>query len=186
MTEAATVSSIPLATVTDGEFQDVSLQTDPLLQFGSYIGAEPNNDVLLNEGKRPNLTPALAGTTLEMQKTALAAEVVMLVHQVNVERPSFLPGEWKFETKICHVDRPSETPQSKKQKSGSKTKEVTPFHFDSANPPESVSWVLTDSNEDTWKPFVDGSMVPETKKHEWDAVFSSVSKLKREEKPTGK
>ncbi|WMV55973.1 hypothetical protein MTR67_049358 [Solanum verrucosum] len=78
MTEAATVSSIPLATVTDVEFQDGFLQTDPLLQFGSYNGAEPNNDVLLNEGKRPNLTPALAGTTLEMQKTALAAEVVML------------------------------------------------------------------------------------------------------------
>ncbi|KAL3324906.1 hypothetical protein AABB24_038821 [Solanum stoloniferum] len=121
-----------------------------------------------------------------MQKTALAAEMVMPVHQVNVERPSLLPGEWKFETQICHVDRSSETPQSKKQKSGSKTKKVTPFHFDSANPPDSVCWVQTDSNENTWKPFVDGSMVPETQKQEWDAVFSSVSKLKREEKQTGK
>ncbi|WMV55975.1 hypothetical protein MTR67_049360 [Solanum verrucosum] len=162
MTEDAAVSSIPLLTITNGEFQDGSLQTDPLLQSETYIGAEPNNDVLPNEGKGPKLTPTLAKTTLEMQKTALAAEMFMSVHQ------------------------PSEIPQSKKQKSGSKTKEVMPFHFDSANPPESVSWVLTDSNEDTWKPFVDGSMVPETQKHEWDAVFSSVSKLKREEKPTGK
>lgn len=186
MTETAAVSSIPLLTVTDGEFQDGSLQTDPMLQSRTYIGDEPNNGVLPNEGKGPNLTPALAGTTREMQKTVLAAEMVMPVHQVNVERPSLLPGEWKFETKICHVDRPFETPQSKKQKNGSKTKKVAPFHFEFANPPESVSWVQTDSNEDTWKPFVDGSMVPETQKQEWDAVFSSVSKLKREEKETGK
>ncbi|KAH0746752.1 hypothetical protein KY285_008409 [Solanum tuberosum] len=109
---------------------------DPLLKFGTYIGAEPNNDVLPNDGKRANLNPTLVGTTLEMQKTALAAEVVMPMHQVNVERPSLLPG-------------PSETPQSKKQKSGSKTKKVTPFPLDSANPPESLSWVQTDSNEDT-------------------------------------
>ncbi|KAL3354514.1 hypothetical protein AABB24_018920 [Solanum stoloniferum] len=119
MTETATVSSIPLVIVTNGEFQDGSLQTDPMLQSGTYIGAEPNNG-----GKGPNLTPALAGTTLEMQKTALAAEMVMPVHQVNVERLSLLPGEWKFETKIYHVDKPSETPQSNKQKSGSKTKKV--------------------------------------------------------------
>ncbi|WMV55971.1 hypothetical protein MTR67_049356 [Solanum verrucosum] len=124
MTEAATVSSISLVTITDGEFQDGSLQTNPLLQSGTYIDAEPNNNVLPNEGKGANLTLALAGTTLEMQKTVLVAEMVMPVHQVNVERPSLLPGEWKFETKICHVDRPSETPQSKKQKSGSKTKKV--------------------------------------------------------------
>ncbi|KAH0777052.1 hypothetical protein KY290_008463 [Solanum tuberosum] len=186
MTEAATVSSIPLVTITDGEFQDGSFQTDSLLQSGTYTDAEPNNDVLPNEGKGANLTPVPTGTTLEMQKTALAAEMLMPVHQVNVERPSLLSGEWKFETQICHVDRPSETLQSKKQKSGSKTKKATPFHFDSVNPPESVSWVMIDSNEDTWKPYVDGSMVPETQKHEWDAVFSSVSKLKREEKPTGK
>ncbi|XP_015158698.1 uncharacterized protein [Solanum tuberosum] len=186
MTEAAVVSSIPLVTVTNGEFQDGSLQTDPLLQSGTYIDAEPNNNVLPNEGNGSNLTRALAGTTLEMQKTALAAEMVMPVHQVNVERSSLLPGEWKFETKIFHVDRPSETSQSKKQKCASKTKKVTPFHFDSANPPESVCWVQTDSNEDTWKPFVDGNMVPETQKQEWDAVFSRVSKLKRGEKQTGK
>uniref|UniRef100_M1CHS8 DNA binding protein n=1 Tax=Solanum tuberosum TaxID=4113 RepID=M1CHS8_SOLTU len=162
MTEAAVVSSIPLVTVTNGEFQDGSLQTDPLLQSGTYIDAEPNNNVLPNEGNGSNLTRALAGTTLEMQKTALAAEMVMPVHQ------------------------PSETSQSKKQKCASKTKKVTPFHFDSANPPESVCWVQTDSNEDTWKPFVDGNMVPETQKQEWDAVFSRVSKLKRGEKQTGK
>ncbi|KAK4709208.1 hypothetical protein R3W88_030133 [Solanum pinnatisectum] len=57
---------------------------DLLLQSGTYIGAEPNNGVLPNEVKGPNLTPTLAGTTLEMQKTALAAEMAMLVHQVNV------------------------------------------------------------------------------------------------------
>ncbi|WMV55972.1 hypothetical protein MTR67_049357 [Solanum verrucosum] len=146
---------------------------DPLLKSETYIGAEPNNDVLPNEGKRANLTPTLVGTTPEMQKTALAAEVVMPVHLMNVERPNLLPG-------------PSETPQSKKQKSDSKTKKVTPFPFDSANPPKSLSWVQTDSNEDTWKPFVDDNIVPETQKQEWDVVFSSFSKLKREKKQTGK
>jgi len=105
MTDAATVSSIPLVTITDGEFQDGSFQTDPLLQSENYIDAEPNNDVLPNEGNGANLTPVLAGTTLEMQKTALAVEMLMPVHQVNVERPSLLSGEWKFETQICHVDR---------------------------------------------------------------------------------
>uniref|UniRef100_A0A3Q7IZD9 Uncharacterized protein n=1 Tax=Solanum lycopersicum TaxID=4081 RepID=A0A3Q7IZD9_SOLLC len=80
------------------------------------------------------------GATLEMQKTVSAAEMVMPVHLVNVERPSLSGGL-----------EPSETPQSKKQKkSGSTTKEVTPFYLDSTNPPESARLVQTDSNEDTW------------------------------------
>ncbi|KAG5626035.1 hypothetical protein H5410_011253 [Solanum commersonii] len=51
------------------------------------------------------------------------------------------------------------------------------FFFDSANPPESVCWTLTDSNEDTWKPSINGDMISEMEKQQWDVVFSSVSML---------
>ncbi|KAH0783055.1 hypothetical protein KY290_002653 [Solanum tuberosum] len=65
----------------------------------------------------------------------------------------------------------SETPKGK-------NKEVeTTFFFDSANPPESVCWTLTDSNEDTWKPSINGDMISEMEKQQWDVVFSSVSNL---------
>ncbi|KAJ8552021.1 hypothetical protein K7X08_028464 [Anisodus acutangulus] len=76
---------------------------------------------------------------------------------------------------------PSETtPNSKKQKkSGSKAKKITSFYFDSANPPQSVCWVQTDSSADTWAPSCNGSMIPGSRKQEWDAVFSSVSQLRR-------
>ncbi|XP_055814626.1 methyl-CpG-binding domain-containing protein 5-like [Solanum dulcamara] len=77
------------------------------------------------------------------------------------------------------VSTPSEIPESKKRKSNSKTKKVsTPFYFDSANPPESVCWNQTDSYEDTWEASINGYMISEIEKQEWDAVFTSVSKLK--------
>ncbi|KAH0728443.1 methyl-CpG-binding domain-containing protein 5-like [Solanum tuberosum] len=66
----------------------------------------------------------------------------------------------------------SETPKAK-----NKEEDGTSFFFDSANPPESVCWTLTDSNEDTWKPSIDGDMISEMEKQQWDVVFSSVSKL---------
>ncbi|XP_055835809.1 methyl-CpG-binding domain-containing protein 5-like [Solanum dulcamara] len=239
MTEAAAVSSIP------GEFRDDSLPADPLLQSGTYIDAEsnvnvettkPNKGALPDEGNVPDLTPA---TTLEMQNTASVAETATPVRQgsrsaeVNVERPSWLPLDWRFEARVRTngatagtVDRyyyepasgtkfrsktevlyfletggkrkkaitgsgtdatPSETPPSKKpKKSGSKTKKVTSFYFDSGNPPQSVCWVQTDTSADTWTPSCNGSMVPGTRKQEWDAVFSNVSKLKRRNTQTGR
>ncbi|PHT97034.1 hypothetical protein BC332_34041 [Capsicum chinense] len=73
---------------------------------------------------------------------------------------------------------PSETPNSKKQKKSSSKKEqnkTTSFYSDSLNPLQSICWVLMDSSADTWAPFVHGNMVPEGKRQEWDAVFSTVS-----------
>ncbi|XP_060169895.1 methyl-CpG-binding domain-containing protein 5-like [Lycium barbarum] len=75
---------------------------------------------------------------------------------------------------------PETTPNSKKQKkSASKTKKITSFYFDSANPPQSMCWIQTDSYADTWAASCNGSMVPETRKQEWAAVFSTVSHLRR-------
>lgn len=83
--------------------------------------------------------------------------------------------------------QPSETPPIKKQKKSiSKTKKVTSFYFDSGNPPQSVCWVQTDTSADTWTPSCNGSVVPGTRKQEWDAVFLSVSKLKRRNTQTGR
>ncbi|XP_016483756.1 methyl-CpG-binding domain-containing protein 5 [Nicotiana tabacum] len=75
---------------------------------------------------------------------------------------------------------PSETSKSQKQKKGgSKTQKITSFYFDSGNPPHSVCWVQTDGFADTWAPSCNGGMIPERRRQEWDAVFSSVSQLRR-------
>ncbi|XP_055814612.1 methyl-CpG-binding domain-containing protein 5-like [Solanum dulcamara] len=73
----------------------------------------------------------------------------------------------------------SEGPKRKKKKSNLKTKKVnTPLYFDCANPPERVCWTQTDSSVDTWEPSINGNMISEIEKQEWDVVFTSVSKLK--------
>ncbi|XP_019251227.1 PREDICTED: uncharacterized protein LOC109230157 [Nicotiana attenuata] len=75
---------------------------------------------------------------------------------------------------------PSETSKSQKQKKGgSKTQKITSFYFDSGNPPHSVCWVQTDGFADTWAPSCNGGMIPERRRQEWVAVFSSVSQLRR-------
>ncbi|NP_001316316.1 methyl-CpG-binding domain-containing protein 5 [Solanum lycopersicum] len=248
MTEAASVSSIPPATVTGDDFRDDSLPRDPLLQSGTYIDAESNVDTTPNKGVRPNagnvpdLTPAPAEGTQEIQSVDTVAQTVTPLRygsrsaEVSVERPTWLPESWRFEAKVRTsgatagtVDRyyyepvtgskfrsktevlyfletggkrkkaitgttgsgtdatPSETPPIKKQKKSiSKTKKVTSFYFDSGNPPQSVCWVQTDTSADTWTPSCNGSVVPGTRKQEWDAVFLSVSKLKRRNTQTGR
>lgn len=249
MTEAAAVSSVPPVTVTGGEFRDESLPADPLLQTGTYIDAESNVSVetttpskgVVPEEERnvPDLTPAPAESAQETQNTPSAVETAPPPRygsrsmEVSVERPSWLPMDWRFEAKVRTsgatagtVDRyyyepvsgskfrsktevlyfletggkrkkanpgsggdatPSETPPSKKQKkSVSKTKKITSFYFDSATPPQSVCWVQTDTSADTWTPYCNGGMVPGNRRQEWDAVFSSVSKLKRRNTHTGR
>ncbi|PHT25490.1 hypothetical protein CQW23_32651 [Capsicum baccatum] len=72
----------------------------------------------------------------------------------------------------------SETRSSKKQKKSSSEKgkeKITFSYLDAANPAECVCWVQTESCADTWTPFIDGDIVPEGKREEWDAVFSAVS-----------
>ncbi|KAJ8770972.1 hypothetical protein K2173_022873 [Erythroxylum novogranatense] len=48
------------------------------------------------------------------------------------------------------------------------------IEFDYANPPYSVSWVITDADEDTWTPFIKGKRVPEHEKQSWDVEFASL------------
>ncbi|KAF3620226.1 putative NAC domain-containing protein 89-like [Capsicum annuum] len=253
MTDAAAAAAVPTVTVTggdDGIPPDPLLQSGTYIDAEENSRVETNTpnkgtggDVP-DEGKEADLTnpaPAEAetaeaetaeeGSKMAAQPNESAAETVTPVRkpgrsvEVNVERPSWLPDDWRFETKVRTngatagtVDRyyyepvsgtkfrsktevlyfletggkrkkptgadatPSETPSSKKQKKSSSKKEkkkTTSFYFDSTNPPQSVCWVQTDSSADTWAPFVHGNMVPEGRRQEWDAVFTSVSKLRR-------
>ncbi|CAN4119181.1 unnamed protein product [Withania somnifera] len=225
-TAAASIAAIPTATVHGGDNRDESLTPDPLLHSGTYIDVEtapPNK----GEGKVSDLAPSTEESTPEVKRAVTEAENVTPVRrvsrstEVNVERPSWLPEDWKFETRVRTngataglVDRYYYEPVSGskfrskaevlyfletggKRKKGStgtggdvtqKTEEErlkkekrksTDFYFDSANPPQSVCWIQMDSSADTWAPSVNGSMVPSTRKQEWDAVYSSISKLRR-------
>lgn len=116
MTEAAAVSSVPPVTVTGGEFRDESLPADPLLQTGTYIDAESNVSVetttpskgVVPEEERnvPDLTPAPAESAQETQNTPSAVETAPPPRygsrsmEVSVERPSWLPMDWRFEAKV--------------------------------------------------------------------------------------
>ncbi|KAH0731660.1 hypothetical protein KY289_002848 [Solanum tuberosum] len=133
-------------------------------------------------------------SSIPQMEAALAGDTVQ-------ERPSWLPEDWKFKSvvrmggatagltdhyyyeplsgkrfrsKIAVLDFLSKKGDSKGK---NKEEDGTTFFFDSANPPESVCWTLTDSNEDTWKPSINGDMISEMEKQQWDVVFSSVSKL---------
>lgn len=242
VTAAAAVSSIPSETVHGGDIRDDGgIPPDPLLQSGTYIDVEtatPNKEVP-GEEKVADLAPATEESKMEMQTVVPEAENVTPVRrasrsmEVNVERPSWLPEDWRFETKVRTngatagtVDRyyyepvsgakfrskaevlyfletggkrkkantgtgsdatPSETPNSKKQKKSSSKKEKkksTDFYFDSGNPPQSVCWIQTDSSADTWAASCNGNMVPDSQKQQWDAVYSTVSKLRRRNTPT--
>ncbi|PHT34968.1 hypothetical protein CQW23_26768 [Capsicum baccatum] len=66
------------------------------------------------------------------------------------------------------------TQETEEEQLSKKEKKGTAFSVDSSNPPESVSWLLTDSSADTLTPFIHGKMVPEGQRQEWDAVFSTV------------
>ncbi|XP_049389906.1 methyl-CpG-binding domain-containing protein 6-like [Solanum stenotomum] len=132
-----------------------------------------------------------------------AAVAVAGAGETVQERPSWLPEDWKFKSvvrmggatagvtdhyyyeplsgkrfrsKIAVLDFLSKKADSETPKGRNKEVETT-FFFDSVNPPESVCWTLTDSNEDTWIPSINGDMISEMEKQQWDVVFSSVSKL---------
>ncbi|XP_022767548.1 methyl-CpG-binding domain-containing protein 5-like [Durio zibethinus] len=48
------------------------------------------------------------------------------------------------------------------------------FEFDHANPPEKVTWALTDAESDQWNPFVGEKTVPEAVKDLWVDTFVSL------------
>ncbi|KAK9279781.1 hypothetical protein L1049_013463 [Liquidambar formosana] len=61
---------------------------------------------------------------------------------------------------------------SKRKKSGPRIKTFA-SNFDFVNAPEKIDWVLTDSPEGSWTPFISDEKVPESVKREWAAAFAS-------------
>ncbi|XP_015873985.2 methyl-CpG-binding domain-containing protein 5 [Ziziphus jujuba] len=57
-----------------------------------------------------------------------------------------------------------------KQKSSAAAKSST-LNFDFSNVPEKVNWVLSDSPEGSWTPYIGDDMVAESGKQEWEAAF---------------
>ncbi|PHT27539.1 hypothetical protein CQW23_32856 [Capsicum baccatum] len=111
-----TAGTIKLVTVTGG---DDGIAPDSLLQSETHISAntnarfetaKPNKaDFVVEEGKKVDLATLVSvesESKMEVQTTKSMAETVMHVHkvnisvEVNVKRPSWLPEDWKFETKV--------------------------------------------------------------------------------------
>lgn len=58
-----------------------------------------------------------------------------------------------------------------KEKS-SKTAKRSALNFDFSNVPEKVDWILTDSSEGSWTPYLGDDKVPESSKQDWAAAFT--------------
>ncbi|KAH8520367.1 hypothetical protein H0E87_001717 [Populus deltoides] len=67
----------------------------------------------------------------------------------------------------------AENSKSSKNKSGANTNFA--WNFDSFNVPDRTEWFLTEANEDTWTPFIDGKKVPLYDKEQWDFTFASMT-----------
>ncbi|PQQ09988.1 hypothetical protein Pyn_03414 [Prunus yedoensis var. nudiflora] len=73
------------------------------------------------------------------------------------------------EAETFWASQSAKTPQTS-TKRGKATRD-----FDFANPPEKLTWVLTDADNGEWNPYFEGVMVPEKLKKEWAKEFHSVS-----------
>lgn len=62
----------------------------------------------------------------------------------------------------------------KRKTSATKTK-CTALKFDFHNVPEKVNWVLTDSSQGSWAPFIGDEKVPDSVAQEWAAAFTAVN-----------
>ncbi|OIT00872.1 hypothetical protein A4A49_07691 [Nicotiana attenuata] len=206
MAENAVSSNFPDSVNVNGDFPDDCLPPDPLLQSGTYIHADSNATVettpersLLDEPHVSDPMPAAASTESTAKIQTVSTELVTPKRRLNKSVEYFFEpvSGRKFRSKVEVLyfletggkrkkgntgseATPSETSKSQKQKKGgSKTQKITSFYFDSGNPPHSVCWVQTDGFADTWAPSCNGGMIPERRRQEWVAVFSSVSQLRR-------
>ncbi|XWS28835.1 hypothetical protein CRYUN_Cryun25bG0105700 [Craigia yunnanensis] len=64
---------------------------------------------------------------------------------------------------------------NKQKKSDKKPK---PLNFDFINVPEKVGWLLTNSSEDSWTPFLGDDLVPKSTRQDWAAAFTSLTASK--------
>ncbi|PHT28312.1 hypothetical protein CQW23_32084 [Capsicum baccatum] len=102
-----------------GSNMSLSIPPDSLLHSETHISTETNArfetaklnkaDFVVEEGKEFDLATPVSmesESNMEVQMTESVAETVTPVHkvnrsvEVNVKRPSWLPEDWKFETKV--------------------------------------------------------------------------------------
>jgi hypothetical protein len=62
----------------------------------------------------------------------------------------------------------------KQKKSAAKAKSSA-LKFDFLNVPEKVNWVLSDSSQGSWAPFIDDEKVSKSIVQEWAAAFTSLT-----------
>ncbi|XP_049374033.1 methyl-CpG-binding domain-containing protein 6-like [Solanum verrucosum] len=101
MTKAyATVSFIPPTIVTTDDFYNDGIASDSLLPLGIYIDVEldvrveittPNKGDVPIEGKVSDVT---------CSKFQIKRKITPK-RRVNLDRPKWLPENWRFETKVC-------------------------------------------------------------------------------------
>lgn len=57
----------------------------------------------------------------------------------------------------------------------SKKKNKITQTFDFANPPEAITWVLSDAENNDWSPFTGETMVPEILKNHWTETLICIN-----------
>lgn len=62
----------------------------------------------------------------------------------------------------------------KEKKSATKAKSSA-LKFDYLNVPEKVQWVLTDSSQGSWAPYIGEEKLPESTMQEWAAAFTAAT-----------
>ncbi|KAG5581500.1 hypothetical protein H5410_052127 [Solanum commersonii] len=94
------VSSIPSIILTSDHFCNDGIPSDPLLPSGTYIDVKLdvrietttlNNGDVFYERKVSDVTLS----TLQIQRK------IVPMRRVNLDRPKWLPKNWRFETKVC-------------------------------------------------------------------------------------
>ncbi|XP_057971428.1 methyl-CpG-binding domain-containing protein 5-like [Malania oleifera] len=67
--------------------------------------------------------------------------------------------------------RPNEHAKDSPNSKCKSKKKMKSLCFDYANPPEKITWALTNAEKDEWNPFVEETMVPDLIKAHWFATF---------------
>lgn len=65
--------------------------------------------------------------------------------------------------------------EGQKQKISATKAKSSALNFDFFNVPENVKWVLTDSSQGSWAPFIGEEKVPEATVQEWDSAFTALT-----------
>ncbi|KAG9153569.1 hypothetical protein Leryth_008508 [Lithospermum erythrorhizon] len=72
---------------------------------------------------------------------------------------------------------PASSKNQKDKKPKRKRGDFSGVDFDYRNPPQNVTWTLTNASHDIWTPAVDEGVTPEHVKRTWDTAFSCITEL---------